>query len=160
MPKRNEIGSLHAAVLRHSLPESAAAISAGADVNARDLEGRTALFYACMDGEETIVDALIRANADVNLKDKAGETPLHFAARFHRERIAEQLLRAGAAVDPQDTHGNTPLWRAVFESKGRGEMIALLLSCGADRSLENNHGVSPLGLAQRIGNFNVHQFFA
>lgn len=69
------------------------------------------------------------------------------------------LLRAGALVDAADSSGNTPLWRAVFESKGRGEVIALLRRYGADPLRENAAGVSPLGLARTIGNYDVAQYF-
>lgn len=42
MPDRSDIDALHGAVMRRSLPELAAAISAGAEVNARDRDGRSA----------------------------------------------------------------------------------------------------------------------
>ena len=39
---------------------------------------------------------------------------------------ARLLLDHGAVVDQPNDHGNTPLFIAVFNSHGRGEMIALL----------------------------------
>jgi ankyrin repeat protein len=68
------------------------------------------------------------------------------------------LLRAGARVDAQDTRGNTPLWRAVFESRGRGDTIQALLAAGANPDLPNQSGVTPGQLAERIANFDVAQF--
>jgi ankyrin repeat protein len=68
------------------------------------------------------------------------------------------LLGSGASVDLGDEHGNSPLFRAVFNSQGRGEIITLLLKADADRDLKNFYGVSPLELAQTIGNYNVKQF--
>ena len=62
-------------------------------------------------------------------------------------------------VDVQDEHGNTPLFRAVFNSQGRGEVVVQLLKSEADRNLQNKHGVSPLGLAESIGNYDVASFF-
>jgi ankyrin repeat protein len=61
-------------------------------------------------------------------------------------------------VDAQDTWGNTPLWRAVFESRGRGDTIQALLAAGAKPDLPNQSGVTPRQLAERIGNFDVAQF--
>jgi ankyrin repeat protein len=58
-------------------------------------------------------------------------------------------------VDAQDIHGNTPLSRAVFDSKGRGQVIKLLLSSGANKDLKNKHGISPEDLAKSIGNYDV-----
>ena len=68
------------------------------------------------------------------------------------------LLRAGAMVDAQDTRGNTPLWRAVFESRGRGDTIQALLAAGANPDLPNQSGVTPGQLAERIANLDVAQF--
>jgi ankyrin repeat protein len=51
-----------------------------------------------------------------------------------------------------------PLSHAVFESRGRGEMIRLLLSFGADKALKNKHGVSPENLARTIANYDVSIF--
>jgi ankyrin repeat protein len=62
-------------------------------------------------------------------------------------------------VDARDKHGNTPLSKAVFYSQGSGEMISLLLRWGADRDLKNNYGVSPVGLARSIANYDVARFF-
>jgi ankyrin repeat protein len=72
--------------------------------------------------------------------------------------MAKLLLDHGAAADAQDAHGNTPLSHAVFESRGRGEMIRLLLSFGADKALKNKHGVSPENLARTIANYDVSIF--
>lgn len=74
--------------------------------------------------------------------------------------MVRRLLDAGANIEAEDAWGNTPLGRAVFESKGRGEVITFLLSRGADRLHANKHGVSPLSLAQSIANYDVAQFFS
>jgi ankyrin repeat protein len=70
------------------------------------------------------------------------------------------LLDAGAPVNARDANGNTPLSDAVFRSRGRGDVIKLLRDRGADPTLKNNHGVSPLSLAHTIANYDVRQFFA
>ena len=69
------------------------------------------------------------------------------------------LLERGAIVDAPDKHGNTPLNRAVYNSKGRGEVIALLRAAGANATLNNRYGISPLSMALTISNYNVRQFF-
>ena len=72
--------------------------------------------------------------------------------------VAKLLISGGALVDSADGHGNTPLFKAVFESRGRGEMIQLLLRQGADRNRVNKHGVSPRTLAATIANFDVKKW--
>ena len=125
----------------------------------RDKAGRTLLHYAAADGEVAKVRALLSAGARVDQHDAAGWTPLHFAAQSQAVEIAELLLDAGAPIDAQDTHGNTPLFRAVFESRGRGELIALLRQWGADPRIANRTGQTPVGLARQISNYDVAQYF-
>lgn len=85
---------------------------------------------------------------------------MHAAVQAWSPSTCVILLNAGAPVDCQDAHGNTPLGKAVFESRGRGEIIKLLRARGVDPMLKNRHGVSPLKLARTIANFDVRQFFA
>lgn len=101
---------------------------------------------------------LLREGADVNARDSKGEVALHFAAREHHPGIVRALLDAGATVDSQDNEGNTPLGNAVYESRGRGDVIQLLVARGAAKDLKNNHGVSPIELAKMIANYDVKQF--
>lgn len=53
-----------------------------------------------------------------------------------------------------------PLWVAVFNSKGRGELIGLLRAHGADPLHANASGQGPVGLARLIANYDVAQYFA
>jgi ankyrin repeat protein len=122
--------------------------------------GRTELHYAACNGDLAKTQALLAAGAQVDLPDDNGWTPLHFAAQAHSVEVSEALLAAGASVDPRDSHGNTPLWKAVFNSRGRGELIVLLRRHGADPNITNTHGTSPVALARRIGNYDVRQYFA
>ena len=131
----------------------------GANPNLCDEDGRTPLIHAAIDGLTDIAKVLVDAEAIVNAHDRLGYTALHYAAQGYHEDTASMLIAAGACVDVEDVHGNTPLGRAVFESKGRGNLISLLLRAGADRNHPNKHGQTPLGLAKLIGNYNVAQFF-
>ena len=123
----------------------------------RDQAGRTPLHYAAADGDTAQARALLAMGASPDKSDSAGWTPLHFAAQSHAVEIATMLLEAGASVDPRDNDGNTPLFRAVFASRGRGEMIALLRNRGADPMSVNQAGQSPVGVARLIGNYDVAQ---
>ncbi len=55
------------------------------------------------------------------------------------------LLAAGAAVDATDARGNSALHMAV-EARAHGTVEALL-EAGADRTLRNREGRTPLELA-------------
>ena len=124
-----------------------------------DRAGRTPLHYAAVDVDITGARQLLESGMDPSSPDDDGWTPLHFAAQSNSAEIAELLTNAGASVDPCDSHGNTPLFKAVFNSRGKGDVIRLLRARGANPYATNNHGVSPLKLARTIANFDVRQFF-
>ena len=124
-----------------------------------DRAGRTLLHYAAADADVEQVRQLLASGLDPAAVDDDGWTPLHFAAQCNSAEIAKLLLDAGATVDAKDAFGNTPLFKAVFNSKGEGNLIKLLRAHGADPFVLNKHQISPLKLARTIANFDVRQFF-
>src|SRR5262245_55638564 len=88
-----------------------------------DQLGRTPLHYAANDGNVVRVRELLDSGLVANESDDNGWTPLHFAAQVNSTAVAEMLLKAGSLVDARDSHGNTPLFKAVFNSKGAGDLI-------------------------------------
>jgi ankyrin repeat protein len=136
------------------------ALAQGADPNERDDDGRNPLIHAVIDDRLDMAKLLLDSGVDPDAKDEMGNTALHYAAQEHHLEIASLLIGHRARVDAMDDHGNTPLWRAVFNSRGRGEMIAVLLKAGADRNHRNKHGKTPVDLANTIANYNVAQFLA
>lgn len=106
---------------------------------------RTPLHQAAVHGS---VRAVIDEGFDVNEPDADGLTPLHMACINKNYDGAKELLEAGAHVDPQDKWGNTPLNRAVFEHDS-ANLVRLLVDHGADPTIENHYGHSPLSEAKR-----------
>jgi len=125
-----------------------------------DRGGRAPLHYAALANDADATSELLTGGADPNIADRRGFTPLHFAAQEGATTTAEILLAAGARVDATDSYGNTPLSTAVFNSRGRGDLIRLLRRYGADPWQANNTGQTPVGLARLIANYDVAQFFA
>ena len=130
-------------------------LAAGAPTERRDKAGRTPLSNAVISENPEITEVLLAAGAEVDATDNDGFTPLHHATRHHSAALALLLLRAGARVDAGDKFGNTPLSNAVFESRGRGEVIRTLLEAGANQHATNRHGVSPRSLAASIANYDI-----
>jgi ankyrin repeat protein len=135
-------------------------IEKGDDINARDKGGSTPLMRSALHGYIELLALLLGSGADVTLSDKTGKTALHYAAQEQHEDVVRRLLEAGADVNAQDIYGNSPLSNAVFYSKGRGAVIKILRQNGADETLPNKHGVTPIGLAKNIANFDIMQHFA
>ena len=111
-------------------------------------------------GDAALLAWLLPKGPALDQQNCNGWAALHFAAQAHAVEMAALLLAAGATVDVADAYGKTPLWRAAFESRGRGELLQLLLAHGANPDQPNDSGVSPRQLAQTIANFDVKQFFA
>jgi ankyrin repeat protein len=124
-----------------------------------DRESRLPLHYAAFENNVALAQERLAAGDDPNLGDRQGFTPLHLAAQQWSVDVARLLLDHGAQVDAVNMFGNTPLFVAVFNSKGRGDLIGLLREMGADPSKANKSGQTPAGLARLIGNYDVARFF-
>ena len=120
---------------------------------------RSPLHDAAMDDNVSVMEALLAGGESPDVQDWQGFTPLHFAAQQYSLSVAAMLLDAGASVDVENSFGNTPLFVAVFNSNGRGGLIRLLRSYGADPLHVNTSGQTPVGLARLIANSDVAQFF-
>jgi len=117
------------------------------------------LHQAALSGDLILAEQLLQEGADPDLADRLGWTPLHFAAQQWSLDVASLLLEHGAWVDPVNSYGNTPLFVAVGASAGRGDLIEILRSHGADPLHTNNAGQTPVGFARMIGNYDVARFF-
>ena len=86
----------------------------GADVDAKDNEGRTALFWAASNGRVEVVKVLIENGANVDVKDENGKTALHWAALYGHFDVANFLIEKGADVDAKNIYSKTALHWAAF----------------------------------------------
>lgn len=86
----------------------------GADVNAVDADGHTAVWWAVARNHVDLIKLLMDAGADVNLAAKSGVSPL-MVARRDGNRAAEQLLLAAGAtaflVEEKDKERFRSYWR-------------------------------------------------
>lgn len=124
-----------------------------------DRAWRTQLHYAALKDDAEKAARLIATGESPDAADRQGFTPLHLAAQQYAVAAARTLVDAGATIDAVNAFGNTPLFVAVFNSNGRGELIDLLRSHGADPHHANVSGQTPVGLARLIGNYDVVQYF-
>lgn len=137
--------TLRESASRGDLAEVNKLIIDGKDVNARDDEGRTPIYYALQNNHEDVVETLIDQGAELDLRDNFGQTPLTPAVVYGSPELAEFLIINGAEVNAVDRLGCTPLHEAA--RKGRVEMLELLLWSGAQVNARNNIGWTPLDVA-------------
>ena len=71
-------------------------IAAGADVNARNRYGQTALMLAAHHGHLQVAEALVEAGADLNVTAKYNLTALMLAVVAGHVAVARLVARAGA----------------------------------------------------------------
>ena len=123
---------------------------AGADVNAKNIDGKTPLHQAAyFNKNPEVITTLIKAGADVNAKNKNGSTPLQDAVWFNKNpEVTTLLIKAGADVNAKDNKGYTPLHFAAGYNENP-EVFTLLIRAGADVNAKRNGGVTPLHDAAR-----------
>ena len=93
-------------------------IAGGADVNARDSEGETALLYASGAGSASVIRLLLSAKAEVNIQDRKGETALMEAAWKGHSQVVQDLIGAGADPLLADNAGHTAVALAMRTKHG------------------------------------------
>lgn len=108
-----------------------ALIKQGAEVNAPQGDGVTALHWAARYGDADLVTALVAAGANARAVTTFGAyTPLHLAAERGSAAAVTALVRAGAMVDARTSTGATPLMLAA--AAGDPAAISALVDGGAD----------------------------
>ena len=116
-------------------------IKDGAQVNAVDKLGNTALLLAAREGDVETARTLLRAGADVD--GRGGSlTPLGQAALRGHTHMARLLLRAGARVDATGLNDHTPLMTAV--KLNHPQVVGLLLKAGANTQVKDRTGAGLL----------------
>lgn len=119
------------AVMRGDSARVRALLKDGADVNAAQGDGMTALHWAASRGDVGTLQMLVYAGARVDAVTRNGSyTPLHLASRNARAAAVKALLKAGSDPNAKTSSGGaTPLHYAA--GVGSVESITALLDGGA-----------------------------
>lgn len=118
-------------------------IENGADVDASQGDGATALHWAAHRNDLEAASLLIAAGADVNTANELGATPLWLAAVNGSATMIKRLLDAGANPNVALKMGETPLMAAG--RSGDISSVQQLLKHGADiDAAENERGQTAL----------------
>jgi len=121
-------------------------VSQGANVNAKDDDGKTSLHFAARESNIEVIKFLVYKGADVNAKTRGEATPLHGAAIRGNVEVVKFLVSKGADVNAKTSGEAIPLHGAA--SWGNVEVVQFLLSKGADVNAKNDNGKTPADMAR------------
>ncbi len=145
-------------------------LDCGADVDAKDSSGKTALMAAATYGRDAVCELLLNHGALIDIQDNLNYTALsyaasaghkntcefliengaslskgyllHAAAVSRKTEICRLMLNQGIAVNQPDEHGNTALHIAA--GYGRDDTCRYLIAQGAEIDSLNNRNHTPL----------------
>jgi hypothetical protein len=133
-------------------------INSGADVNAANQYGETALILVAKSVQTATATAtalaLIAAGADVHAANKMGNTALSTAAAYGHAAIVTALIAASANVNTANQKG----WTALMEAAATGHtaVVTALISAGADvNAASSSLGWTALMAAAENGNTTI-----
>ena len=140
VPKFNR--SLDAKIINAAISGDCASINEllqfGADPNAVDEDGGSALSWAAYNGNLQAVDMLPKHGSLVNLEDKDNETPLSYAASKEYVDIVKLLLDHGADFFVVNSKGRDVLGWAI--SKGHHATVKMLMDHINASKIEDGRG--------------------
>jgi len=129
-------------------------LKAGADVNAQQSDGATALQWAAYRGDAELAALLLKAGAKPGIANRNGATPLWLAAMRGDTAVIEALLKGGADANEQLPLGRRPLMLAA--RSGQVAAVRALLEHGADvNAAESERGTTALMQAADQGHADV-----
>lgn len=140
-------------------------LDAGADVNARDSAGGTALHAATLRRHVDVARVLLEAGSDSNATDQGNNTALHMLASASLgeggacvveggvdAELVALLLEWGASADIKNSKGFTPM-SAALDARNRATVLAYREFFGEDSSLRADVG---LDTKRSCGGFTPH----
>jgi len=120
-----------------------ALLANGANVNAKDIDGKTALMYASA-GVTVVKPDYNQVGGGIIVTLKEGCID-----------VVKALLANGANVNAKDINGWMPLMIASTQTKGHSDIVKALLANGANVNAKTNKGDTALMIASGTGHVDV-----
>lgn len=147
---------LHLCAMRNLVNPITNLLKFGAIIDQRDQDGHTPAMSAAFHGNLECLLELLRLGASTQERDNAGRTIMHIVAGSERIAASQMaiLLKQFPCLikilNDQTYSGETPLHHCAV--RGNGEKIHLLLSKGANCSIKDNFGQTPMYLLLKLHN--------
>lgn len=130
-------------------------VASGADVNARGIDGMTALLWAVLQSSKTGVSWLLAHGADPNViftRDGSCATSIA-AAQEDPDYLKEVLAHGGNVNIRNPLNDRTPLSNAIIMQ--RNENARALIAHGADMGVVDHLGITPLIMAAEAQRYEL-----
>jgi ankyrin repeat protein len=106
------------------------------------------MHYLASQGDIPMMTLLLEHKADVNAKDEVGERPIHYAIHADQDDAVKWLVETGKAdVNAADDQGETPFLEVARLGHQEFELMAFLVSKGANAKAKTAGGESALTMA-------------
>ncbi len=129
-------------------------VAMGADPDALDDRHDTPWLVTGVTGSVAMLEALLPADPDLTIRNRfGGLSPIPASERGHVDYV-RRVVQTDVDLDHVNDLGWTALLEAVILGDGgeaHQEVVRILLAAGADASLADRDGVTPLQHAQRRG---------
>ena len=125
----------------------------GADVNAEQVDGMTALHWAAYHDNAALGGRLLKKGANASVKNRYGITPLHLACLNGNAQLIGTLIEHGADPDDSINGGETALMTAA--RTGKLEAVKVLLRAGAEVDAEERNNQTAVMWAAAEGHTAV-----
>lgn len=141
---------LHESAENGNAPLTRLLLANGASPNRGNELGETPVFLAVENGHWEVAEVLLDHKADLSIGNRLGNTFLHELAARDDSAAIRRACAMHPDPDVQNLIGETPLHVAA-KLENMKAAAALIVFCGADLNLRDNHDLSPAGLAYREG---------
>ncbi|CAM9701504.1 unnamed protein product [Chrysoparadoxa australica] len=145
--------ALNTAAVKGNKEDVATLLAKGAEIEATDDDGDTALMAAAYCGHKGVVDVLLAKGANIEAAGNNGWTALIIAAFLGYNRVVDDLLTKGANIEATGEGGLTAMMAAAF--KGHKEVAEALLERGANIEATSNDGWTALIVATGNGHKEI-----
>jgi uncharacterized protein len=156
--------AFHVAAYQKQQDVMAALVNAGANPNALEGQAYDAVTIASVaDDAETLKAALALGNKATNITSPYDGTALIAAAHLGHDEVVRILIENGAPLNHVNNLGWTALIEAVILGDGGArhqKTVANLLKAGADRTIADRNGVTPLEHARQRGFIEIVSLFS